>query len=250
VQQCGDLRRDDDTDPVDGQAGRRDHDSPPVRRMSLVDGLLTWTEQLLQSAGPLGLAAVMAAEAVLPIPSEVVLPVVGARVSSGGVAMVTAVAATTAGSVLGAAVVYALARWGGKRWVTRLTRLLGVSSRRWTRTETWFARRGALVVLLGRLVPGVRCVVPLPAGSLGMPLPRFLGLTAVGSALWNGAWIGGGAWLTADWDTLVSAMSTAVTTAAISARPVLMAAAVAGVVVVLLDHGRFHSLVGQPAARW
>ncbi len=218
--------------------------------MSLVDGLLTWTEQLVQSAGSLGLAAVMAAEAVLPIPSEVVLPVVGTRVSAGGLTMVVAVLATTAGSVLGAALVYALARWGGRRWVSRLTRLLGISDERWARTEDWFARRGALVVLLGRLVPGVRCVVPVPAGSLRMPLARFLVLTAVGSALWNSAWIGAGAWLTAHWDALVTTTTAMLTTVADRAQPAVAAVALAGAALVLLHHTGVRRVVWAPVVRW
>ena len=218
--------------------------------MSLVDGLLTWTEQLVQSAGSVGLAAVMAAEAVLPIPSEVVLPVVGTRVSAGGLTMVVAVLATTVGSVLGAALVYALARWGGRRWVTRLTRLLGISDERWARTEDWFARRGALVVLLGRLVPGVRCAVPVPAGSLRMPLARFLALTAVGSAVWNGAWIGAGAWLTAHWHALVTATTSTLTTVTDSAQPAVTAIAVTGAALVVLHHIGVRAITAAPAARW
>jgi membrane protein DedA with SNARE-associated domain len=218
--------------------------------MSLLDGVLTWTEQLVQSAGASGLAAVMAAEAVLPIPSEVVLPVVGTRVSAGGLTLAVAVLATTVGSVVGAASVYALARWGGTRWVTRLTRLLGISDERWARAEAWFARRGVLVVLLGRLVPGVRCVVPVAAGSLRMPLPRFLALTAVGSALWNGAWIGAGAWLTAHWHALVTATTATLGTVADGARPVMAATALLGAALVLLHHGRIRGVVPAPAARW
>jgi membrane protein DedA with SNARE-associated domain len=198
--------------------------------MTDLSGLLTWPEHLVGSAGFLGLGVVMAAEAVLPIPSEVVLPIVGARVSSGELTLLLAVVVTTVGSVLGSTGVYALARWGGRPRVQRLTRLLGITDERWVRVESWFARHGALVVLLGRLVPGVRCVVALPAGSLRMPLPRFLALTAIGSAGWNAAWIGGGAWLTAHWSSLLAGSIAAVS----AAQPALVSSAAAGAVLVLV----------------
>ena len=237
-QQPRSLRRDDDSTPR-GTGGSDHDDDLQGAPMSLLDGLLAWTEQLVQSAGAVGLAAVMAAEAVLPIPSEVVLPVVGTRVSSGGLTLVVAVLATTAGSVVGAAAVYALTRWGGRRWVTRLTRALGVSETRWAETESWFARHGTLVVLFGRLVPGLRCVVPLPAGSLAMPFPRFLSLTAIGSAAWNAAWIGAGAWLTVHWDIVV----TTVFTVWSAIQPAALVAAVVGAAVLLVQQTRLSGLV-------
>jgi membrane protein DedA with SNARE-associated domain len=91
------------------------------------------------------------------------------------------------------------------------------------------------VILLGRLVPGVRCLVSLPAGSLGMSTPRFLALTAMGSAVWNAVWIGGGSFLAANWSTLLAALA--------DARPAMLAAAVTGVAVVLLQQTRVRTLL-------
>jgi membrane protein DedA with SNARE-associated domain len=193
--------------------------------MSALDGIAAVAEQVVHSAGYAGLAAVMAAEAVLPVPSEVVLPVIGLEVSAGQLLFWVAVLAATAGSVTGAWALYALGRWGGRPLTLRLSRLLGISGERLARTESWFARRGAAVVLLGRLVPGVRGVVSVPAGTLRMPLGRFLALTAVGSLGWNAALIGAGAVLVDQEQVVLSALAVA--------APYALAAA-AGVAVLLV----------------
>lgn len=236
-QQLSCLRGEDDSTSR-ATGGSHDDDDLWGGPVSALAGLLAWTEQLVQSAGAVGLAAVMAAEAVLPIPSEVVLPVVGTRVSSGGLTLLVAVLATTAGSLVGAAAVYCVTRWGGRRWLDRLTRALGVSEDRWGKAESWFALHGTLVVVLGRLVPGLRCVVPLLAGSLAMPFARFLGLTAIGSAMWNAAWIAAGAWLTAHWEIV----ATAVSTMSSATQPAVVVAAGVGAAVLLVRHTRFGAL--------
>ena len=64
-------------------------------------------------------------------------------------------------------------------------------------------------MLLGRVIPGVRSVISVPAGLARMPLPRFVALTAIGSAVWNAALIGGGWALGARWRELTDAVAAA-----------------------------------------
>lgn len=175
--------------------------------MSVLDTVTAAAEQVVHGAGYAGLGLVMAAEAVLPIPSEVVLPVVGLQVSAGQLTFCGAALAATVGSVLGAWALYALGRLGGRPLALRLPQVLGVTDDRLARTEAWFAGRGDWIVLLGRLVPGMRSVVSIPAGTLRMPAGRFLALTAVGSLVWNVALIGAGVLLADQWQTVLSASS-------------------------------------------
>ncbi|QNG38754.1 DedA family protein [Geodermatophilaceae bacterium NBWT11] len=191
---------------------------------------------LVDAAGDAGLALVMAVEAVLPVPSEVVLPLVGSQVAAGQLSYPGAVLAATLGSTLGAWVVFLVGRAGGRTRVQQVSRLIGLDARRWDHLESWFDRRGAWVVLLGRLVPGVRVLVNLPAGSLGMPTARFLALTAVGSALWNAAWIGAGATLGRYGETVLAAVA--------DARPAVLLAAAFGLVAVLARQSRVRAVFG------
>jgi membrane protein DedA with SNARE-associated domain len=135
-----------------------------------------------------------------PIPSEVILPLAGFYVGEGLLAFVPAVAAATLGSLAGALALYALGRFGGRPLVLRYGRLLRVDEPRLARAEGWFDRHGDAVVLLGRMVPGARSIVSIPAGLTEMPVLRFSLLTAVGSTVWNAALIGAGMALGDNWE--------------------------------------------------
>ena len=134
-----------------------------------------------------------------PITSELLLPLAGSRVASGDFDYLPAVLAATIGSVVGALVLYALGRFGGRRLLLRHGRVLRLDERRLDRADDWFDAHGPKLVLLGRLVPGVRSVVSVPAGLSEMPVGRFLALTALGSAVWNAVLIGAGWALGSRW---------------------------------------------------
>jgi membrane protein DedA with SNARE-associated domain len=173
---------------------------PPASRVSVLAGIVDGVEGLVDGAGWLGLTAAMAVEGVFPpVPSEVVLPLAGAEVASGALSFLVALLAATAGSVVGAWALYAVGRSGGRPAVLRLGPLVRLDAARLLRAEAWFARQGDLMVLLGRLVPGVRALVSVPAGMARMPVWRFTLLTAVGSLAWNAGLIELGASLAARW---------------------------------------------------
>src|SRR3954470_12748782 len=191
--------------------------------MSVLQSLATMAQQVIDSIGYAGLSLVMLVENVVPpIPSEVVLPMVGLQVSAGQFVLWAAVLASTVGSVLGAWVLYALGRIGGRPLALRLPRFLGVTEQRLDRSERWFARRGDAIVLLARLVPGLRSAVSVPAGTLRMPVARFLLFTAIGSLVWNAALIWAGAALAANWESVVGAISGASTWALAAAAGIGM----------------------------
>jgi membrane protein DedA with SNARE-associated domain len=138
-----------------------------------------------------------------PIPSEVILPLAGFRARTGSLNVLAVWPAATAGSVLGALLLYGLGAWLG---YDRLHRLAGrrwfvfVSRRDLERGDAIFDRHGGKVVLLARCVPFLRSVVSIPAGISGMPLLRFVVLTAIGSGVWNAAFIALGWALGENWE--------------------------------------------------
>ncbi len=162
--------------------------------------MLSWASGAIRSAGYGGLGAMIALETIFPpIPSEIVLPLAGFEVQRGQLAFAGALAAATLGALLGAFVLYAVARVGGRPLVLRHGRVLRVRPADLERGERWFERYGAWVVLLGRLVPGARSLVSLPAGLARMPPLRFGLLTAAGSGAWNALLIGLGWGLGSEW---------------------------------------------------
>jgi membrane protein DedA with SNARE-associated domain len=153
----------------------------------------TWAREAVASAGYPGLAGLILAENLFPpLPSELFLPLAGYYVGTGELQFAGAVAAATLGSLLGALVIYAIGRHGGRPLLLRYGRFLRVGAADIDRAEGWFARWDGWIVFGGRLVPGVRSLVSVPAGLARMPLWRFALLTTLGSALWNAALIGAG----------------------------------------------------------
>jgi membrane protein DedA with SNARE-associated domain len=135
-----------------------------------------------------------------PVPSEVVLPLGGYLAERGELSPVGVVVAATAGSVAGAWVLYGLgAALGEKRATVVLGRLPLVDEDDVARAVYWFERHGWWAVLAGRLMPGVRSLVSIPAGAARMNPALFTLLTLVGSAVWNGALVGAGMALGTQW---------------------------------------------------
>ena len=151
---------------------------------------------IVDRLGVLGVGMLILLENIIPpIPSEVILPLAGFRARAGAFDVVAVWAAATAGAVLGALILYGLGVWLGYE---RLHRLAG---KRWfvltgqrdlERGQELFRNHGGKVVLLARCVPFLRSVVSIPAGIVGMPLMRFVLLTALGSGVWNAlfVWLG------------------------------------------------------------
>lgn len=152
----------------------------------MLASLTSTSEQLVQQLGYLGLIVIMAVEHIFPpIPSELVLPLAGFEVGRGNLTFAGALAAATVGSLIGATVLYLIARRGGRPLVLRLRGVIGVDEAALDRAERRFERHSTWIVLFGRMVPGLRSLVSLPAGLLRMPFGRYLALTAAGSLAWN-----------------------------------------------------------------
>ena len=147
---------------------------------------------LLASMGSLGVATLMLLENVFPpIPSEVIMPFAGYLAASGDLPFVSVVIAGTIGSVAGAFLWYWIGTLASearlRRLIARHGRWLTISEQDLDRSLTWFRRNGGKAVFVGRMVPGVRTLISVPAGMTGMPLLPFLLYTGLGSLLWTAA---------------------------------------------------------------
>ena len=159
--------------------------------------MFDWILSVIESFGLPGLAGLMLLENVFPpIPSELVIPLAGFLAASGALSLLGAFLAVTAGSVAGALFWYYAGRLVGRArlhaFAARRGRWIGFTPDDLEAAERWFERHGGKMVLFGRMVPGVRTFVSIPAGLAGMPLPRFLALTTIGSGLWTALLLGAG----------------------------------------------------------
>jgi membrane protein DedA with SNARE-associated domain len=163
--------------------------------------------QVLRDLGYAGLALLLLAETIFPpIPSEAILPLAGYLVERGEMHFALVVVVATAGSTAGAVFLYEAARRGGRPFAERFLRRARMDQAQLARAEEWFARRGPLVVLAGRCVPGVRSLISLPAGVLRMPRWEYVLFTAIGSAIWNTLLVGAGYLLGHEWERVSAAV--------------------------------------------
>ena len=160
-------------------------------------GLTGFAADVLTTMGDIGVGILVFIEVLLPpIPSEVILPFAGYLSQSGDLNLGWLLFWSTLASWVGALLLYWLGRVIGMDRAVRLvaaTRL--VSRTDLERGAHWFTTKGTWTVLVGRMVPGIRSLISLPAGAARMNIVRFSLYTIVGSGLWNSALIGAGALL-------------------------------------------------------
>ena len=163
--------------------------------------VLDWIVSVMRTIGAPGVGVATALETVFPpVPSEVVLPLAGFTASQGHYRVVSAVVWATAGSLVGALVLYyAGAAWGVERLCRLADRVPLLHARDVHRSITWFQRHGRTAIFLGRLVPGVRSLLSIPAGVDRMPILQFASYTTAGSLVWNAVLIGAGYELGSRW---------------------------------------------------
>ncbi|HCQ59575.1 MAG TPA: alkaline phosphatase [Sulfitobacter sp.] len=153
--------------------------------------MFDWILSVMQSAGYAGLFFLMLLENIFPpIPSELIIPLAGFLSAQGEMSPYLALFSATAGATIGAVFWYGLGRWIGRdrlmRWAGRHGRWIGLRPRDLVAASAWFERHGAKAVFLGRMVPGIRTFISVPAGLAEMPWPAFLGWTFAGSLVWSG----------------------------------------------------------------
>ena len=123
-----------------------------------------------------------------PLPSELIMPLGGFLVQQGKLELVPVLFAGLFGSVIGASFWYGVGRWIDEdrlqSWLVMRGRWLGIPVTLLPRSRRWFDRHGVLVVFWGRLIPGIRPFVSLPAGFELMPALTFLLWTTAGTGIW------------------------------------------------------------------
>jgi membrane protein DedA with SNARE-associated domain len=165
-------------------------------------GIAGWAVDLVERLGGPGAGLAIALENLFPpLPSEVILPLTGFAAGQGVLSLPSALFWTTLGSVVGAVALYWIGVLLGRRRLYAVwAKLPLVKTADLERTEEWFARHGTKAVFFGRMVPVFRSLISVPAGLERMPLPVFLGLTALGSLLWNSVLVLAGYWLGDRWE--------------------------------------------------
>ncbi|MBP3080052.1 DedA family protein [Streptomyces sp. CHA1] len=168
-----------------------------------------WITGLMESLGAPGAGIAIALENLFPpIPSEVILPLAGFTAATGQMNLVAVLIWTTVGSVVGALALYWVgALLGRDRTVAIAAKIPLLKVADIEKTEAWFNKHGTKAVFFGRMLPIFRSLISVPAGIERMPLPIFLGLTTLGSAIWNTLFVMAGYLLGDNWESVTEYVS-------------------------------------------
>jgi membrane protein DedA with SNARE-associated domain len=160
---------------------------------SVINALGGFIVSVISGAGYPGVLLLMAIEsACIPLPSEVIMPFAGYLVYTGRFNLYAVAAVGALGCNLGSLVAYLVGYYGGRPLVERYGSYVLLSRQELDHTERFFARHGAVTVLVARMLPVVRTFIALPAGVARMPQGRFHLYTFIGSFPWclGLAWVG------------------------------------------------------------
>lgn len=144
---------------------------------TLVDLIFDW--------GYLGIFLLMAVESsFIPFPSEIVLIPAGYLASQGEMNLGMIMAAALGGSMLGAFVNYYLAYLLGRKILMKYGKYFFISHDSIKKMDRFFSTHGAISTFIGRLIPGIRQLISIPAGLSHMNIATFSAYTALGAGIW------------------------------------------------------------------
>lgn len=132
----------------------------------------------------------MVESTVIPFPSEVVVPPAAYQAAGGNLNIWLVILFATLGAVAGAIINYAAGYYLGRPVIyrfanSRVGRLCLLSQEKIEKSEKYFNDHGAIATLSGRLVPGIRQLISVPAGLAKMNFGKFLLYTSLGAGAWN-----------------------------------------------------------------
>ena len=185
--------------------------------LAFIDGVvIPFLNGLYGAVGYIGVAVAMAIEsAMVPLPSELILPYAGFLVSDPTqTERLTAapwnfwvvVVAATVGNTVGSLIGYAIGAWGGRPFLERYGRYLLIRPHELELAEHFFERYGSATAFFSRLLPIVRTFISFPAGVARMPLPRFIAYSTAGAFFWSAALVYAGVLLGARWQDIRHAL--------------------------------------------
>jgi membrane protein DedA with SNARE-associated domain len=171
--------------------------------------VIPFLESLYGAVGYAGVGLAMAIEsAMVPLPSELILPFAGFMVSDQSlIEPITgepwnfwiAVIVGTIGNTLGSLVAYTIGAYGGRPFLERYGKYILIRQHELDTADEFFRKYGSATVFFGRLLPIVRTFISFPAGVTRMPIGKFIVYSTLGALPWSIALVWAGQQLGANW---------------------------------------------------
>jgi membrane protein DedA with SNARE-associated domain len=145
---------------------------------------------LIDKVGYLGIFVGMLIESTfIPLPSETILIPAGALVAQGKMSFLIVFLVAVAGSLVGALINYSLALFLGRPiaelFIRKYGKVFFLSNKKLNKVDKYFENHGQVTTFIGRLIPGVRHLISIPAGFAKMNLTRFCIFTSLGAGFWS-----------------------------------------------------------------
>lgn len=170
-----------------------------------------WVTDWMNQFGYFGVFLLILLENVFPpIPSEVILTLGGFMTTTTSMTKVGVILAATAGSVIGATILYGIGLLLDverlEKIVNKYGKFLRLTIKDIHKADAWFDKYGVWAVFFGRLIPLVRSLISIPAGMSNMKFWLFLLFTTLGTLIWNTVLVSVGSAVGENWEDIVGYM--------------------------------------------
>jgi membrane protein DedA with SNARE-associated domain len=154
--------------------------------IEILGPLVNFIVSLISSLGYMGIFVLMVLEsALIPIPSEIIMPFSGFLVQDGKLDFTSTVLAGSTGNLAGSVLTYYLGKTIRRELILKYGRYVFFRESHLEFAEQLFQKHGSKISFVGRLLPAVRTYVSLPAGITSIPFKKFIVYTFFGSVIWN-----------------------------------------------------------------
>lgn len=156
--------------------------------LNIFSSLFAW---YMENMTYLTITILMAIESTfIPLPSEFVLPPAAYKASQGDLNLFLIILFASIGCVLGATFNYVLSRTLGRTIIygladSKAAKFFFINREKLQKAENYFVENGNTSTFVGRLVPGIRHLISIPAGLAKMDFKKFVFYTFTGSFIWN-----------------------------------------------------------------
>lgn len=156
--------------------------------IEILNNLTNFIISTISNSGYVGIFLLMIAEsALIPIPSEVIMPFSGYLVSSGKFNVAYVIIAGSIGNLVGSLVTYYIGLRLGREFILKYGKYVLLRKSHLEITESYFKKYGDRSTFISRMLPAVRTYISLPAGVAKMNPKKFIMYTLIGSIIWNSA---------------------------------------------------------------
>lgn len=157
--------------------------------MQALDSIVNWIISVVGVLGYPGIFILMFLESTFfPFPSEVVIIPAAYLASKGQMSLFLIIFIGILGSIAGALFNYYLAVKLGRPLILKLINKFGkyffITEKAYHKTENYFRQHGEISTFIGRLIPGIRQIISLPAGLAQMNKTKFIVFTGLGAGIW------------------------------------------------------------------